>query len=260
MTQLLDELRLRADAVSGALVVLGLVWFSRRWAKGKGLNRGLLEDSLWYGIIAALAVGRTVWIVTEAPNLYQYPLDLIRIQSGVDFPTAVTAFALMGWWRSRKGRSAVAEFTGLALLLAAAAWAVLCLFRQDCYGRAGPYPFTVPFAQFSEPRLPIGLYEAMLLAAAGPLLLSLRLKPQALLWAALSALALTEFLVEFGRVGGISRFTLSWRWGWLVLAGATVILSFVANRRSAPMGESGPFSTTQSSSTLAPTIPREKQQ
>lgn len=230
MTELVDQLRLRADAVSGVLVILGLVWFSRRWAKQKGIGPGTFDEVVSTGTIVALAAGRAVWVLTEAPQLYRYPFDLIRIQSGVDVPTVVVSFALVGWWRSRRGPIATAEFAGLALLLAAAGWAALCLFRSDCYGRAGPYPFAVPFAQFSEPRLPIGIYEAIVLAAAAPLLLSLRLRPVAFLWASVAAFALTEFIVDFGRVGGISRFTDSWRSGWLLLVAGAAALILLAVR------------------------------
>jgi prolipoprotein diacylglyceryltransferase len=224
VTEVLDQLRLRADAVSGVLVILGLLWFSRRWAKQRGIAPAIFDEVVWTGTIVALAAGRAAWVLTEAPQLYRYPFDLIRVQSGVDLPAVVVSFALVAWWSSRKGPVATAEFAGLALLLAAAAWAALCLFRSDCYGRAGPYPFAVPFAQFSEPRLPIGIYEAILLAAAAPLLLSLRLRPVAFLCASVAAFALTQFVVEFGRVGGISRFTDSWRWGWLLLAAAAATL------------------------------------
>lgn len=246
---------MRGDVVS-ALVVLGAGFlFARLWGRARRIPAGPFEDLVISGGLFAIVVGRLVWVGTEAPLLYRHPFDLIRVQSGVDYSSAAVTFALVSWVQSRRGGVELRDFAAVTLLFAMAGFAVLCLLRGDCYGQSGPYPIAIPFAQFSEPRLPIGLYEAIGLTSVGFILLSARLSAGALLCASLAAFALVQFGVEFGRVGAISRFTYEWRWGWLLLAVGSLTVMSVVQRLQTRTGvemwrDLDQLYTTDSSSTL----------
>ena len=231
MNDVLTQLQLRGQVVSAVVVILVLIGSSHLWRRKRGHPASLLKYFLLYGGGVAILAGRFAWVATTSPRVFLNPFDLIRVQSGIDLATASLAFALFSLYRARRQGSEILEFGAIAVLLAPALYAGLCLFRGDCYGRAAHPPWGMRFGEWTEPRLPIGLYESILLLALIPIVISLPVRRWLLPWLTLGAFGLAEFAIEFGRVGELTRFTGGWRWGWLLFAAVATAIAMLQGRR-----------------------------
>jgi prolipoprotein diacylglyceryltransferase len=223
VTAVWDAIRIRSDFISILVVVLLASFGAWAWSRNEEQRRTGLDSLIVSSALVAVIAGRLAWVLVESPRLIRLPLDLAQIQSGIDLPVAILAFVSMTLWRGRRD-SALLTFASVALPAGLAIYAALCLFRGDCYGAAGPTPLAVPFPQFHENRLPIALYEAIGLGLLAASLANLTLRPRGRLFTALAGTALIEFATEWGRVAALSRFTDGWRWGWLIIAAAGLVL------------------------------------
>ena len=225
MSEVLAQLQLRGQVISVVVVAIVMYAIARWWASVRGEEQGRAADMFFAMVFSAVIAGRLAWLILEAPASLTVPIDVIRVNAGIDLATAIAAASAAVFYKSRTSGERFLELGAILVLGGLAAYSALCLFRQDCFGHIAPAPWGLRFDDFTQTRFPIGIYEAMVLLAGLFVLLSLPLRPWRTFWYAVAFVALAQFASEYGRVSELSRFTNGWRWGWLLMAGAAVALA-----------------------------------
>jgi phosphatidylglycerol:prolipoprotein diacylglycerol transferase len=149
----------------------------RRRAPAEGLVPEAVADVAFWLAVGAVVGGRLVHVLPAWPMYLRYPLDLLRVQTGLSFYGALTgALAVAGWfaWRCRLPLGRTADLFAPYLVLGIAVQRVGCLIRGDCFGALASPPLGVVFPGLTQPRYPAELYEAALALALFGVLLSLR--------------------------------------------------------------------------------------
>lgn len=228
-----DAVFLRSQGLTAAMALAVAAMAVPLWRRVMRYPTAELP-ALGTAIVAAVVVGRLVWLLTTARPQLTNPIDVVRANTGIDMLSASWAFALSSVWLGRRHRSLLGQYAGWALLLAPAAYAGGCLLRRDCAGRIAPPPFGMRFEGYSDLRLPIGLYEAVLLMLALALVVRFRAVLLASPLPALALLGLIEWTVEFGRIGQLTRATFGVRSLWLASSAAAVLLSILVAQPRAP--------------------------
>ncbi len=162
---LLDRLPAVSDLLTLFAAAWLVTWLATRRAPAEGLARERIDDAAFWLGLGALVGARLGYILPDAPTYLRYPLDLVRIQSGLSFHSAVAgALAVAGWfaWRGRLPLGPMADLFAPYLALGIALQRVGCLIRGDCFGALAPPPFGIIFPGLSQPRYPAELYEAVL--------------------------------------------------------------------------------------------------
>lgn len=116
--------------------------------------------------LVGLIVGRLVAVGFDSPGAFGRIGDLLIIRSGVDFwPGAVAAVAMIGFEARRRGVGVLARLGNLAplALLGYAAYEACCLFRDGCFGPAGPVGLRPP--GIATTMVPVGLLVAAVVVA-----------------------------------------------------------------------------------------------
>lgn len=230
---LLDAVFLRSQGLTAGLALGAVMVSVPLWQRAVRCPSTELPR-LGTAILAAIVVGRIAWLTTTARPQLTNPIDVVRVNTGLDMLTTAWVFALSCTWLGRRHRSALAQYAGWALLLAPATYAAGCLLRRDCAGRTAPPPFGVTVAGYSEFRLPIGLYEALALITA----LAVTVRFRAVLlnspYYALALLGLIEWTIEFGRIEQLTRATLGVRSVWLASSVAAFLLALAAQQTAGP--------------------------
>ena len=145
--------------------------------------------------------------------------------------TSLLIFALAATWPRHRVTVPNATLAAVAVLLVPAVFAGLCVLRLDCAGRAAPWPLGLEFGGYSDHRIPIGLYEAIVLGFGLWALLRLVPPSPASPFFAILILSAVEWTTEFGRIGGLTRATGGEHWVWLLSLGAAAIVAAEILRR-----------------------------
>lgn len=222
-----DAVFLRSQGLTAAMALAVAAMAVPLWRRAMR-NPTAELPALGTAIVTAVVIGRLVWLLTTARPQLTNPIDVARANTGMDMLSASWTFALSSMWLGRRHRSLLGQYAGWTLLLAPAAYAAGCLLRRDCAGRTAPSPFGVEFEGYSDLRLPIGLYEAVLLVLALALVVRFRAVLLASPLPALALLGLIEWTVEFGRIGELTRATFGVRSLWLASSATAVFLTFLA--------------------------------
>lgn len=148
---------------------------ARRRAAAEGLAPAKVSDAAFWLSIGAVVGARLVYVLPAWPMYLRYPLDLMRIQSGLSFYGVVAGtLAVAGWfaWRGWLPLGRTADLFAPYLALGLALQRAGCLVRDDCFGAVAPPPLGLVFPGLTQPRYPTELYEAVLaLGLFGMLLL-----------------------------------------------------------------------------------------
>ena len=134
-------------------------------AKRGGLDANHVDDlSFWIGV-GALVGGRLGYTLPSLSSYLAHPIDLIRINSGLDFYGALVgglSVAALGTRRRRMPFWSVADNYGLYAPLGIAITRFACLLRNTCYGVKAPPPLGIVFPGLTQSRYPSELYEGLL--------------------------------------------------------------------------------------------------
>lgn len=159
----------RLLAASDLLILLAGYWLvtdlAKRRAPAEGLSPGSVADAAFWLGAGAVVGARLAYILPLWPVYLRYPIDIIRIQSGLSFYGAVAgALAVAGWlaWRGRLPLGPLGDLFAPYLALGIAFERAGCVVRNDCFGAVAAPPLGVIFPGLSQPRYPASLYEAAL--------------------------------------------------------------------------------------------------
>ncbi|MCL5958173.1 MAG: prolipoprotein diacylglyceryl transferase [Chloroflexi bacterium] len=180
MEQILSLLRLLL-ANSELIILLVaywiVAWLVKRRASRESLPAEQVGDlSFWLAFGAAVAA-RLIYILPVWPIYLRYPLDVLRIQTGLSFYGGLGGAILVGWWYARKARFPfwhLADLYALYLPLGIATGRLGCLLDNDCYGQVADPPLGIVFPGMSLPRYPVEIYEAVLVLILFGLLVAMR--------------------------------------------------------------------------------------
>ncbi|MDO8673321.1 MAG: prolipoprotein diacylglyceryl transferase [Dehalococcoidia bacterium] len=191
MAELLGGLADRMDYVlsqvrllllySDLVILLVAYWIvahlAKRRAPREGLPSAAVADLSFWLAVSAVVAARLVYILPDWIIYLRYPLDVLRIQTGLSFYGGLGGAILAGWWYARKARLSfwqLADLYAPYLPLGIAAQRLSCIITNICYGRLADPPFGIVFPGLSQPRYPAELYEMALLLALFGLLLRIR--------------------------------------------------------------------------------------
>ena len=165
-------------AGSDLLILVAAYWLVVELAKRRAPEEGLTTEAVAASelrlALGALIGARLVYVLPAWPMYLRYPLDLVRVQSGLSFYGGVAgALAVGGWlaWRGRLPLARTADLFAPYVAIGIAFDRVGCVVRGDCFGAVAPLPLGVVFPGLTQPRYPAELYEALLALALFALLL-----------------------------------------------------------------------------------------
>ncbi len=159
---------LSAVAMFAAVELAAALWPPRT------LSEGPAWATVW-ALLVGVAVGRWVAMEIDEPGAIGELRSLTSIRGGVEFWPGLAAGLLMVAWRARRDCVAVMDrLADLAPygLVAAAAYQVMCLVREGCYGPDVPFGFSPD--GIGGPVLPVEPIGAGVLVAAAVMLLHRR--------------------------------------------------------------------------------------
>lgn len=145
-----------------AYAVMG--FFVKRDAIRQGIDRNLVADLSFWVAAGAVVGGRLGYVLPSLSTYLAYPVDLIRINTGMYFYGALvgsTAVGLWYHWRRRIHFWMLADLFGLYVLLSIAIARFSCVLRSGCFGRQAPPPLGILFSGLTQPRYPSELYEGL---------------------------------------------------------------------------------------------------
>ena len=154
----------------GAAAIAALAaYLMLRWEAGHG-NADGVEGDLWeIGVVTAIAgifIGRIVAMLIDGVHPIAHPADIILVRSGISTAGATLGAAALFFWQARKEPVAMADGISAAALAGLSGWAAGCLIRGTCLGTATDLPWGMSQAGSTVARHPVGLYAAILFAAA----------------------------------------------------------------------------------------------
>ena len=154
----------------GAAAIAGGVAYGMLWWEAKRGNAARCAGNLWetamVSVVAGIFLGRIVTMLIDGVNPLAHPLDVMLVRSGVSTVGATLGTALLFLWLSRKEPIAMADGISAAALAGLAGWAAGCLVRGTCLGTASDLPWALAQDGSTVTRHPVGIYAALLLAAA----------------------------------------------------------------------------------------------
>jgi phosphatidylglycerol:prolipoprotein diacylglycerol transferase len=163
--RLVNALLANLDLIILFLAFSLMTQLARRRATRLGLPAQRIADlSLWLAV-GAVAGGRLAYILPQVGTYLSYPLDLIRINSGMYFYGALLGGLLVIWiytTRNQLNFWLVTDLYAVYTPLAIALYRFGCLITNQCYGRLAAPPLGVIFPGQSQPRYPSELYEGLL--------------------------------------------------------------------------------------------------
>jgi len=155
---------LAAAAIAGAAAYVMLWW------EAKHGNAARCTGNLWeIGLVSTVAgifIGRIVAMLIDGVNPIAHPMDVILVRSGVSTVGASLGAAAVFALQARKNTITMADGISAAALAALAGWHAGCLVRGSCLGTASDLPWAIAQEGSTVTRHPVGIYAALLLAAA----------------------------------------------------------------------------------------------
>jgi phosphatidylglycerol:prolipoprotein diacylglycerol transferase len=141
---------------------------AKRHASAVGLDAEIVADVAYWLAIGALVGARLAYIVPAWPTYLRYPLDILRLQSGLSFYGALGGATVVAAWLGLRTALPLARIGDLLAPYTALGIGVQragCVVRGDCFGTVAPAPFGLVFPGLTQPRYPAELYEAVLALA-----------------------------------------------------------------------------------------------
>ena len=156
-------------AARDILVLYAAYWVATRtatrYASAVGLDPEVVADVAYWLAIGALVGGRLSYIGPAWSIYARYPLDILRLQSGLSFYGAVAGAAIVALWlrlRTSLPLARIGDVLAPHIALGIGVQRVGCIVRGDCFGAVAPAALGVAFPGFTQPRYPAELYEAIL--------------------------------------------------------------------------------------------------
>jgi len=136
----------------GLLVATGFfagILLAARWAKQDGLDQQKILDLCFYIAIAALAGGRTLYIIVEYRYFLANPLEVLKFwKGGLVFYGGLIGAVAMAWYYMRKHSLPiwqVADILAPCLAVGQAVGRWGCFFAGCCYGIRTDAPWAITF-------------------------------------------------------------------------------------------------------------------
>ncbi|MBI2953424.1 MAG: prolipoprotein diacylglyceryl transferase [Chloroflexi bacterium] len=182
MDQIISPLRLLISA-SDLILLLVAYWIVahlvKRRAPKEGLSAEKVADLSFWLAVGAVVAARFIYVLPDWSIYLRYPLDLLRIQTGLSFYGGLGGAIIVGLWYARKAQFSfwrLADLYAPYLPLGIAVKRLGCILTNDCYGRVADPPLGIVFPGTSQPRYPADLYEAVLLIGLFGLLIRMRVR------------------------------------------------------------------------------------
>lgn len=151
------------------IVLYAAYWLAtelaKRHAPAAGLSAEIVADVAYWLAIGTLVGARLVYIAPAWSTYLRYPLDILRLQSGLSFYGALGGAAVVAIWLGMRTSLPLGQIGDLLAPYVALGIAVQragCVLRGDCFGAIAPPPLGLVFPGFTQPRYPAELYEAAL--------------------------------------------------------------------------------------------------
>lgn len=156
-------------AARDILVLYAAYWvateMAKRHASADGLDPEVVADVAYWLAIGALVGGRLAYIAPAWSIYARYPLDILRLQSGLSFYGAVGGATVVAVWllvRTALPLARIGDVLAPYIALGIGVQRAGCVVRGDCFGAIAPEPLGVVFPGLTQPRYPAELYEAIL--------------------------------------------------------------------------------------------------
>lgn len=156
-------------AARDILVLYAAYWvatdMAKRHASAVGLDPEVVADAAYWLAIGALVGGRLAYIAPAWSIYARYPLDILRLQSGLSFYGAVAGAAVVAVWllvRTALPLARIGDILAPYVALGIGVQRAGCVVRGDCFGAIAPEPLGIVFPGLTQPRYPAELYEAIL--------------------------------------------------------------------------------------------------
>jgi len=153
------------DLVSMLVAYLLMSRLIKHEATRRGLDAHYVSDLSFWVAVAAVVGGRLAFAIPSFQSYLAYPVDLIRIDTGLYFYGAAAGGVALGAWYARRKRIrfwVVADLYGLYTPLAIALTRFGCLLENTCYGRRAAPPLGILFPGLTQHRYPSELYEGLM--------------------------------------------------------------------------------------------------
>lgn len=159
------EFTLLASAAIAVAGLYAMLYWEARHGNADRCAGNLFEVALISAAIG-IFIGRVVAMLLDGVNPITHPGDIILIRAGVSTVGATLgAFSVFGWL-SRRELIPMADGISAAALAGLAGWHAGCLTRDACLGTASELPWALAQEGSEITRHPVGLYAALLFAAA----------------------------------------------------------------------------------------------
>ena len=171
-------------AASDLLVLYAAYWITstlvRQRAADEHFSADLISDIAFWVALGAIVGGRLVYVAPYWPLYVRYPIDILRIQTGLSFHGALVGGFTVLFWLARSRQFSFARASDLIapfLLMGIAVQRLGCLVRGDCFGAVAPEFLGAILPGPGLPRYPAELFEIMLVLGVAAVLLRWRSAP-----------------------------------------------------------------------------------
>ena len=159
------EFTLLAAAAFAVAALYAMLYWEARHGNADRCAGSLFEAAVTSAAIG-IFIGRIVAMLLDGVSPIAHPADIVLVRAGVSTVGATLGALAVFAWLSRREFVPMADGISAAALAGLAGWDAGCAARDACLGTASDLPWALAQEGSEIARHPVGIYAALLFAAA----------------------------------------------------------------------------------------------